>query len=31
MIGGIILAAAILVMLLYYRERFLQAASAAKV
>ena len=31
MIGGIILAAAILVMLLYYRERFLQAALAAKV
>ncbi len=29
MIGGVILGAAILVMLLFYRERFLQAASAA--
>lgn len=31
MIGGIVLGAAILVMLLYYRERFLEAASAANV
>jgi hypothetical protein len=29
MIGGIVLVVAILVMLLYFRERFLAAASAA--
>jgi len=30
MIGGIVLGVAILVMLLNYRERFLEAASAAR-
>ncbi|MGB2669741.1 MAG: hypothetical protein WBE73_14285 [Candidatus Acidiferrum sp.] len=30
MVGGIVLGVAILVILLYYRERFLEAASAAK-
>jgi hypothetical protein len=30
MIGGIVLVVAILVMLLYFRERFLEAASSVK-